>query len=103
MRFRFADGYGTAIVRTNRSTTSEARAAITTLTDVNDDPIRVHVMGISGTVQGCEEKYLGQDPISVTEQSVVFNNELRAAVVREKRIDVEIGDGFTGATTLDVE
>lgn len=103
MRFRFTNGNGDAIVRTNRATTSEARAAITTLTEINNDPIRVHVKGISGTIQACEEKYLGQDPESVIEQSVVFNNELRAAVVRDTRIDVKIGDGFTGATTLDVE
>ncbi len=103
MRFRFSDGLGDSIVRTNRSTTMDARAAITTLTKINNIPIRVSVKGISGTIQGCEEKYLGQDPESVTTQSVVFNNEVRAAVVRENRIDVKIDDGFTGATTLDVE
>lgn len=103
MRFSFSPGQGTAIIRTNRDTTTSARATITTLATIGGEPIRVHITGISGTIRGCEEKYLGKDPESVTEQSVVFNNELRAAVVRDNRIDVKIDDGFIGATTLDVE
>lgn len=103
IRFRFDDGAGEAVVRTHRGTTDRARAALACVSDVDGHEIGVRVRGISGTVRGCEEKYLGRAPERSEERNVVFENEKRTAVVRPPRVDVRDGASYLGATELDFE
>ena len=100
--FRHEDGAGEAVVRTRRDTVGDARAALACISEVDGDPIGVHVRGVSGTVRACEEKYLGGRPEVVGEQRVVYDNAERAAVFRDGVFDVRTGDAYTGATELDV-
>jgi len=95
-------GTGEAIVRTRRGELERARAVLACLTRVDGDPIGLRVRGVSGTVRACEEKYMGRQP-KVAQRDVVFRNATRSACVRGDRVDVRTGDGFTGATTLDLE
>ncbi|MFB6163893.1 MAG: Rpp14/Pop5 family protein [Haloarculaceae archaeon] len=103
LRFRFADGAGEAIVRTRRGEVDRARAALACLDDVDGHELGVGVRGVSGTVRGCEEKYLGRAPEENEESDVVFEDADRTAVRRDGRYDVRIGSAFAGATTLDFE
>lgn len=100
--FEFADGDGHALIRTRRGATDLARAALACVDSIYDDPIRVTVRGISGTVRAAEEKYLGAPREPTTEESVAFRNESRRAVSRGDRVDVEIDGTFVGATRLDI-
>ncbi|AKH98077.1 Rpp14/Pop5 family protein [Halanaeroarchaeum sulfurireducens] len=99
--FAFGDGAGSALVRTRRGAESLARAAIACVDSVYDEPIRVTVGGISGTVRAAEEKYLGGPAEATEQESVAFRNESRRAVARNGRLDVEIDGTFVGATRLD--
>ena len=101
--FRFSDGAGEAVVRVRRDETGPARAALACIDEVNGDPIRVAVVGISGTVRACEEKYMGGAPINPGENRVVYRNTARRAVSRDSLLDIEVDGGFTGATRLDLE
>lgn len=99
--FAFEDGDGYALVRTRRESTDLARAALACVNAVYEDPIRVTVRGISGTVRAGEEKYLGA-PRKPEEESVAFGGESRRALSRGDRLDVEIDGAFVGATRLDI-
>ena len=56
--FEFVDGEGYAVVRCRRGTVGRARAVLACLDDVEGERIRAVVRGVSGTVRGCEEKYV---------------------------------------------
>jgi ribonuclease P/MRP protein subunit POP5 len=99
--FDRTDGGAQAIVRTRRGSADEARAALACLDSVDDDPVGLRVLGISGTVRACEEKYIRRPPEAPAKRQVVFENQDRRAVERGVRIDVHTDDAFAGATALD--
>lgn len=101
--YRFDRGVGEAVIRTRRGTVDQARAALACLTELDGAPLGVRVRGVSGTVRGCEESYLGRRPESSGESTVVFAGTERPAVRRGDEVEVRMGDGFVGATTLDLE
>ncbi|RBI64337.1 Rpp14/Pop5 family protein [Halomicrococcus sp. NG-SE-24] len=103
LSFEFGDGEGEALVRARRGHAERARAALACIDEVNGDPVGVFVRGISGTVRGCEEKYLGRRRELSGERSVVFADAERAAVERDGLIDVRLDGAFAGATELDFE
>jgi ribonuclease P/MRP protein subunit POP5 len=103
LRFRFRDGTGEAVVRVRRGETERGRAALACVDGVDGHPIRVRVRGVSGTVRGCEEKYMRGPPEEGDETRVVFRNTDRRALARGRLLDVETDGGFTGATRLDFE
>ena len=103
LSFDLDDGVGEAVVRTHRGRADRARAAIACVDAVEGHPVGACVRGISGTVRGCEERYLNGRTRKPEQRDVVFENELFPAVAREKRVDVDVGDGFVGTTRLDFE
>ncbi|NIX22563.1 MAG: ribonuclease P, partial [Actinobacteria bacterium] len=68
---------------------------------VDGAPLAVCVRGISGTVRGCEERYLAGRQLRSGESTVVFDGAERPATVRGDRVDVHLESGFAGATDLD--
>lgn len=101
MQFTFEEGTGTALVRTRRGAVELARAALACVDSVYDDPIRVTVRGVSGTLRAGEEKYLGGPREGTGQESVAFRDASRTAVTRGGRLDVEVDGTFVGATRLD--
>ena len=100
--FSFEHGYGEAVVRVGRSFVSEGRAALATIDRINDHPVGTRVTGVSGTVRGCEEKYLGRRPEPKPESTVVYADASRPAVVAGNCVDIRLDDTFVGATSLDL-
>lgn len=103
LRFSLADGAGEAIVRVRRGETDRARAALACVDEVDGDPIRVRVRGVSGTVRAAEEKYMRGPSDDTEETRVAFRGADRRALRRGDRVDVETDGGFRGATRLDCE
>ena len=103
LSFDLDNGVGEAVVRAYRGTENRARAAIACLDAVDGHPVGVRVRGISGTVRGCEERYLNGRTRDAKQRDVVFENEPLPAIARETRVDVDVGNGFVGATRLDFE
>ena len=101
--FAFADGAGEAVIRARRGHVDDARAALACVDEVDGRPFGLRVMGVSGTVRACEERYLGRQAGRSEERSVVFANESRPAYGDGDVADVRGPDGFTGATELDFE
>jgi len=101
MQYRHGEGSGEAIVRTRRGEVDQARAVVACIDEVADHEVGLRVAGVSGTVQACEEKYMGREREDPEQRHVVFEDAQRSAVVRDGRVDVRTGDAFTGATTLD--
>jgi len=101
--FAFDDGDGEAVVRARHGHVEAARAALACVDEVAGDPVGLHVRGISGTIRGCEEKYLGRRRELSGERSVVFADAERVAVERDGLIDVRLDGAFAGATELDFE
>lgn len=102
IRFDHADAAGHAIVRVRRGHTDAARAALACIDTVDDDTVGLRVTGTSGTVRACEEKYIRGPAKSPVQRHVVFDDTDREAVARGRRVDVRTGEGFVGATTLDI-
>ncbi|EMA50067.1 MULTISPECIES: Rpp14/Pop5 family protein [Halococcus] len=100
--FSFADGDGTAIVRVRHGEVERARAAIACVDEISGSPVGVRVLGVSGTVRACEERYIGRASRGAAERNVVFADSQRPAVVRNGRFDVHGEPGFVGATSLDI-
>jgi ribonuclease P/MRP protein subunit POP5 len=94
---------GSAVVRCRRAEVDRARAVITCLSAVSGTPMRPTVRGVSGTVRGCEEKYLSRATGVSKERTVAFANADRRAVSRAARVDVRVGGGYVGATNLDIQ
>lgn len=103
LRFSLIDGWGWAIVRCRKDGVRVARAAISCMREIDGDPVGLRILGISGTVRGCEEKYIRERPEAVTERNVAFRDADQAAVVRNDRVDVRMDGAYTGATDLDLE
>lgn len=101
LRFRFETGRGEALVRTRRGAVEPTRAVLACLETVGGDPVGIQVRGVSGTVRACEEKYMGHAREKPEERDVVFDNADRSALVWNDRVDVQTGDAFAGATTID--
>ncbi|ERG96514.1 Rpp14/Pop5 family protein [Haloquadratum walsbyi] len=119
--FEFTNGRGETIIRTRRDTESHARTAVACINEIDDYAVGIRVLGISGTVRACEERYLNGRTGCYKESNVVFKNESRPAVIRGLCVDVATGsiddtsntdtgadsgcdtDTFTGATRLDFE
>jgi len=100
--FAFEDGDGHAIVRIHRGERDRARAVLACVERVDGEAVGVRISGASGTVRGCEEKYIGGGPKGAGQRNVVFENAERRAVVRDGRIDVRTDGAFIGATDLDL-
>ena len=103
LAFSYADGYGEAVIKTPRDAVEEARAVMACLSKVDENPVRVHVIGVSGTIRACEEKYLGHEPEETPESSVVFEGAERTAVCRRDMVDIRVNDAFVGATAFDIK
>lgn len=101
LRFEYADGRGQAVVRVRRDQVEQARAGLACIDRIDDQPVGLHVRGVSGTVRACEEKYIRERRESSSERPVAFADATRMAVVRDDRLDVRTDDGFAGATELD--
>lgn len=99
IRFHSTDGGGRAIIRTRRGESDRARAVIACVSRVAGHSVGVRVQGVSGTIRGCEEKYMGSEPEETVERTVAFENADRPAFARGERLDVRVGDEFVGATT----
>ena len=102
LRFEFAEGTGSAVVRTRRGEVDRARAALACVDAVSGHPVGVHVRGVSGTVRACKGKYLGGRREETRQRHVVFGTAEAPAVERDGRVDVETDQGYTGATALDL-
>ncbi len=103
IQFTFTDGWGEALVRVRRGETESARAALACIDEIDGSPIGIRVRGISGTIRGAEEKYLGRGRQLADERHVVFGNEERVAVVFDTATDVRLDESFAGATDLDFD
>ena len=101
VRFSHEGGAGTAVVRTRRDAVGTTRAGLAAVAAVDGAPMAVSVRGISGTVRGCEEKYLHGRQLPQRETTVTFEGGSRPAQARGSRVDVRLADGFAGATDLD--
>jgi ribonuclease P/MRP protein subunit POP5 len=101
MQYRPGEGRGEAIVRTRRGEVDRARAVVACVDEVADQKVGLRVVGVSGTVQSCEEKYMRREREDPEQRHVVFEDAQRSAVVRDGRVDVRTGDAFAGATILD--
>lgn len=101
VRFTFEDGAGSAVVRSRRDHVDRARAGLAAIPAVDGAPLAVNVTGISGTVRGCEEKYLHGRQLPHRETTVTFEGDSRPALARGSCVDVRLSDGFAGATDLD--
>ena len=103
LSFEWGDGLGEAIVRARRGEVGPARAALACVDSVRDDPVRLRIRGVSGTVRAASEKYLGGPLEPENEERVVFRNDSRRAVFRDGHVDVDHEGSFVGATRLDLE
>lgn len=103
LRFELGDGAGTAVVRTRRDSVTRARATLACVTAVGDESVGIRIRGVSGTVSGCEEKYIRRQREPSDQRDVVFDDGDARAVVRDGKVDVHTGDTYTGATTLDLQ
>ncbi|UPM42922.1 Rpp14/Pop5 family protein [Halocatena salina] len=101
--FRFENGDGAAVVRVRRDAVERGRAVLACVNSVDDQPVRVTVRGVSGTVRACEERYIRRPLERPEERTVAFENADRFAFVRERRIAVRTDNGFAGATDFDIE
>lgn len=101
--FAFKDGTGEAVVRVRRGEVERARAALACVADVDGAPVAASVIGVSGTVRACEEKYMRGPPEACDEKRVVFRDADTRALFRDALRDVRSDGRWTGATSLDTE
>ncbi len=101
--FVFDDGEGAAVVRVRRGAVERGRAVLACVDRIADQPVRVTVRGVSGTVRACEERYIRRPLESPEERTVAFENADRFAFVRDRRVAVRTDSGFAGATDFDIE
>ncbi|MGZ0745964.1 MULTISPECIES: Rpp14/Pop5 family protein [unclassified Haloparvum] len=103
LTFDFADGEGEAVVRARHGHVEEARAAIACVSTVDDEPVGIHVRGISGTVRACEERYMGRASRGHVRRNAVFAGSEHPVVDRGDAVDVVTDSGVVGATQQDLE
>ncbi|APE95045.1 Rpp14/Pop5 family protein [Halodesulfurarchaeum formicicum] len=95
-------GGGWALVRVRRGTVEQARAAIACVDSVQDQPVRVGVRGVGGTVRATRRSFLQGPPAVTDSTAVTFRDGEATAHLREDRVDVECADTFVGATPRDL-
>jgi len=100
--FSFGDGCGETMVRARRGEVDRARAALACVDAVDGHPVGLRVRGVSGTVRSCSERYLNRRTGKSDERNVVFANDHRHARTGNGAVDVEMPEGFVGATQLDL-
>ncbi|MFB6234133.1 MAG: Rpp14/Pop5 family protein [Halopenitus sp.] len=103
LTFEFADGDGEAIVRARHGHVEQARAAIASVSTVDEEPVGIHVRGISGTVRACEERYMGRASRDHSKRNAVFAGSEYPVVERDDAVDVLTDSGVVGATQHDLE
>ncbi|WP_435364039.1 Rpp14/Pop5 family protein [Haloarchaeobius sp. DYHT-AS-18] len=103
IQFHFEDGTGEAIVRARHGHTETARASLACIASINGADCGLHVRGISGTIRGCEEKYLGRPSEGPRQRTVAFEHDDRAAIERDSVLDVRVNGEYIGATNLDFQ
>lgn len=91
-----------AAVRVRRDEVPRGRAVVACVDAVAGTPVRTRVRGTSGTVRACEEKYLKPPRAGTRDRTVAFAGTDRPAWTRGRRVDIELTDGVTGATELDL-
>jgi len=101
-RFRYADGEGEAVVRARRDAVRRARAVVASVDEAAGEPVGLRVRGTSGTMRGCEEKYISGGPEFTEQRHVTFDGADRAAAVRDGRAAVRVDGAHIGVTTLDI-
>jgi ribonuclease P/MRP protein subunit POP5 len=101
--FALTDGQGHAVVRVRRDEVERGRAVLACVSAVDGHPVGLRVQGVSGTVRACEEKYIRRPQLPSEERTVTLAGTERRAVVRSRRVDARVGDGFRGATDRDCE
>ncbi|ERG99635.1 MAG: RNase P/RNase MRP subunit POP5 [Haloquadratum sp. J07HQX50] len=103
LRFNFEDGDGEAVIRTYQGESERARAVVGCVSHIGSTPVGISVIGVSGTIRACEERYLNDGSGCLIQRRVAFRRESASAVVRDFRIDIDGEDGYIGATELDLE
>ena len=103
LRFSFENGAGESIVRVRRDEVERARAAMACIDEIGGEQVGLKVLGTSGTVRACSEKYLGDRREFSAERKVVFEDAERTALQRDGLLDVRMDVAFAGATELDFE
>ena len=101
-RFRYADGDGAAVVRTRRGAVERARAVVASVDEVDGEPVGLRVRGTSGTLRGCEEKYMSGGPVATEQRYVTFEGADRTATLRDGRATLRVDGAPVGVTTLDI-
>lgn len=102
--FEFSDGRGETIIRTRRGTESHARTAVACIDEIDNYAVGIRILGISGTVRACEERYFNARTEHKKESDVVFENESRPAVIRGVCVDIATGNiNATGNTDTDTD
>jgi ribonuclease P/MRP protein subunit POP5 len=96
-------GGGEALVQVRRGEVDRARAAIACVDSIEDDPVRITVRGVSGTIRAGEEKYIRGPSDPPREEQVVFDEESRTGFRTDDLVDISVSDSFVGATHLDLE
>jgi ribonuclease P/MRP protein subunit POP5 len=100
--FEVDNGTGIAIVRVRRGEVERARAALACIDSVGGSSVGLRILGVSGTIRACEERYKGRATRESVERNVAFADTRRPATVRGDRVDVDSESGFVGATALDI-
>jgi ribonuclease P/MRP protein subunit POP5 len=103
LSFSLADGRGEALIRVRRGEVDRGRAILASLSTVDGHEVGLRVRGVSGTVRACEERYMGRAVKGKNQRHVAFREDERPAVIGADRVDVQTEDGYTGATTLDLQ
>ena len=100
--YDYADGAGEALVRVRRGEVERARAALASVSEVADQPVRVTVRGVSGTMRAATENYLGRTADPSRETDVAFGDGSHSGVAHGDRVDVDCG-AWVGATRRDCQ
>ncbi|NHN40315.1 ribonuclease P [Halorubellus sp. JP-L1] len=103
VRFQFADGDGRAVVRARRDHVEPLRAALACIESVGDATSAISILGVSGTIRACEDKYVDGPSDEVERREVVFEGATRSAVVGGDRLAVDADGRRAYATVDDVE
>jgi len=101
--FSFGAPVGEAVVRVRRGEVEAGRAAVACVDGVEGAPVAASVIGVSGTVRACEEKYMRGPPEAYDEKRVAFRDADSRAICRGNLRDVRSDSRWTGATSLDME
>ncbi|MFP4175403.1 MAG: Rpp14/Pop5 family protein [Halobacteriales archaeon] len=86
---------GTGVVRCDHERVEETRAALACIDEVNDDPVGLRVVGVSGTLAAGRDRYGDTPP---TRETTVDG---APAWIRGDAVDVRTDDGFMCGTHHD--